>query len=835
MLNNSLAAAFDEQLRKFEQNATHESESFQDSFQLSSNKSYRTRKEIQIEHEKIQEKTVKEIDELYVEYSKTISRRSAESTGAIYVRYSSRFQDSIADQVRAILDEATRKKVFIPRELIFFDLAVRACKERRPGLTALRSALEANMFQTFLAFTTSRLYRKAYKVLQFVEVELIERNVRAIFVNSYIDTADGENWRAQLSHMATTDEAQVRNQGAHIRAAHEGLFEQGLVHTSNPLGYTGEIIPGKLTRRQKPRRKTVIDPEAAVWIVKIYRWYVVDGMSITAIVRKLNSDPLAPVPNKTTTGYWTYEVLKNHLQNPKYRGEMSYGVKQSQWSNNKDRVESVPRPKPLRTKYNEELRIVPDDCWFEAQKMLSSERANSGRKPSTKPSDPFRIVLRKLFVCPTHERKLAVGGPKAAVLFCPACRSFSPEVRPIFTHLSRELALTKTIDHLISMLREDEKLVDSIVEACQRECDSLATPEPSAIAELQHKISTVDSKIDYNRRNPGESVQEQNQAAEILKELRAIRQEHQLQLASYRQAIVTKSAVPTKDAVKKLLEESCAILLQGKTSTNETELRNARRIIDAITGGRIEIFQLGERIKHLGWLEGRFPIRIISFAVQQLMGIRISESPSEQLTTIDYRRPKSIDEQAEIAKSFWDAGLLCKEISQQMGVARSRVTKLLQHWFDRRGLPRPNGKKRGKQINGTRSELPVYQQIAGRACQLMDDGHSHRNIAKELKTSDATVAKAIAWWHSTQKLPVPNASDQRVRILTRAMELLDSGILLKDIANEVGYSERGLKLALVKFASQKGKSLPDGRTRRGNAKSGSSANGTKLRDMKQAG
>ncbi|MEK6236789.1 MAG: hypothetical protein N2C14_18945, partial [Planctomycetales bacterium] len=55
--------------------------------------------------------------------------------------------------------------------------------------------------------------------------------------------------------------------------------------------------------------------------------------------------------------------------------------------------------------------------------------------------------------------------------------------------------------------------------------------------------------------------------------------------------------------------------------------------------------------------------------------------------------------------------------------------------------------------------------------------------------------------------------------------MLQEGVLLKDIAKELGYSPRGLKLALDNHLAVRGETLPDGRTRRGNAGSGERANG----------
>ncbi len=59
----------------------------------------------------------------------------------------------------------------------------------------------------------------------------------------------------------------------------------------------------------------------------------------------------------------------------------------------------------------------------------------------------------------------------------------------------------------------------------------------------------------------------------------------------------------------------------------------------------------------------------------------------------------------------------------------------------------------------------------------------------------------------------------------RAKEMYDNGVLIKDIAAELGYSPEGLRLALKRYLADLGESMPDGRSRRGNAKSGERARG----------
>jgi site-specific DNA recombinase len=242
------------------------------------------------------ENTQREITAIAAEYHAKLPRAAAKSIGSIYARYSSRFQDSIADQVRTLFEAACQLGIFIPREMVFFDMAVRGWKDRRPGLTALRQEIQRKGFDVLLVFSTSRLFRRMYKALQFVEEELVERGLRGVFVKTHLDTADGENWRTTFQIFSAMDEAVVRMYSDHVRAAHEGLFRRGMVHTSLSLGYTGEIVPGEYTKRQRPRRRIVVDPETAPWVVQIFRWFVEDRLTLDEIARRLNEDPNAPAP-----------------------------------------------------------------------------------------------------------------------------------------------------------------------------------------------------------------------------------------------------------------------------------------------------------------------------------------------------------------------------------------------------------------------------------------------------------------------------------------------------------------------------------------------------------
>jgi len=157
----------------------------------------------------------------------------------------------VADQVRSLYEHAVKNGVFVPRELVFFDLAVRGAKQSRSGLDQLRLALSNRHAKVLLLFATNRLFRKVFRTLEFVDQAVNEWQIRCIFVKSGIDTDERAKWQALLQVHAIIDQFAVTVYGDNIRAAQEGLFLAGIVHGTITFGYAGEPIPKrtKITMR----------------------------------------------------------------------------------------------------------------------------------------------------------------------------------------------------------------------------------------------------------------------------------------------------------------------------------------------------------------------------------------------------------------------------------------------------------------------------------------------------------------------------------------------------------------------------------------------------------
>ena len=722
------------------------------------------------ERQQLWDRTQAEIDELVHEFHKRLTKENARSIGAIYARYSTTFQDSIADQVRSLLDAAVKNGVVVPREHVYVDLAVRGYRDNRPGLNALREALAAKRVQVMLVFTTNRLFRKQYKALKFIEEEIVERGLRCLFVKNNLDTADGDRWRLPFQIHAAIDEAGTGMYAENIRAAHQGLFRRHLVTGTLPLGYRGEPIAGEFTKRQRPRCRVVIDLEAAKYVTQIFAWYVKDLLSILEIARRLNEDPDAPAPPTSTTGMWTYPTIVRLLRNARYRGFWEYGKMKVQYVSQKDYLRQRPRDEALQAELIEDLRIVPDDVWYAAQSRRLKDPGKRGRKPKDGNRRARPKLLNGLFFCPEHNQLLYVGGAHGTSMVCNVCRVTPAKDRPLISGLNRAFALELTCKRLAELVRGDTDLIGQLIAACQQEAASAQQPDPERLRQLKAQADKLGKAIMFNRRNPGVTSEEQEAAAVLILQLGS---EHSELITKVKLAEAAQSrqiAVPTEQALKVLLDELDSILMAAAQSTSEEAEGAAREIIRLLTGGRIDLYQCGERKAQRGWLQGRFTIRLLDFMVERVSGAPPTcEHPAIELT-IDYRKPRPSADQEDRAFELHSKGRLCVEIAAEVGCSRSRLTKLLEHAYEARGLEKPDGRSRRSTLAKKHSEPPLYQQLADSAKALWDQGLPMQVIADQLHCDKNTITAAIRCWFESRHLPVPDGRSRRKKLAGNASE-----------------------------------------------------------------
>jgi site-specific DNA recombinase len=765
------------------------------------------------ERKRLYDETLAAADRIAAEAHAKLPRSKAESIGALYVRFSTLFQDSAIDQIRELYDFAIANKIFVPRENVFFDLGVRGYKNQRDGLDQLRSVLEAKKVQVLLLFATNRLFRKVYLTLQFVDQTAVESGIRCVFLKSGIDTANKDQWQSFLHMRAMVDEFQVRVNSEHIRAALKGMFLEGLVRGTLHLGFTGEPLAGKLTKRGRPRRRLVINDAEAKIVRLIFEWFVNDQLSLNEIAQKLNGMPHVPKPRHSTR--WRHNSVRAVLLRETYRGLWNFSVTERRFISSKDYTRHIPRDAPLSETTFENLRIVSDALWFAAQQRLAKNKTVRGRKSNSPGADPSPRILSGLFWCPDHDRPLRACSAFGNYLGCPSCATMEPRTRVLFSKAHRHVVLQLLCKRLAELLRQDDELALKIIAECQSQAAALKRPDADEIGRLEKMVGDLTRKIDYNRRNPGETEDELKESGKILRRLGAERNEAQNQLALIKAIAAEPVRVPTEAEVRDMLQHFDDILRRATADQLGDDQTTAREILQSVTGGRVDMYQQGERREMQGWLQGRFTVRIFDVLVEKITGTMPAKAGDGIEVVIDFKRPRRTDADADKAIRIWLDGYTSKEIATQLGLGETYVSRLLRIGAERMGTTLEALKSQRKTRPTDPSRAPGYQRIADEVKKLSwEDLHPFAVVARRLHCSTVKVNAAVRFWFESRALPVPKFKDRSRRLEERVALLFEQNELeIQEIAERV-HIGRTKVMDIVRDAYRRGgKELPDGRTR----------------------
>jgi hypothetical protein len=737
----------------------------------------RSKIEIEAERQSLRAQTEKEIDELVAEFHCLLPRADAQAIGVAYARYSSEFQHSIVDQVRAIFEAAVNLGIFIPREMVFFDIAVRGCKERRPGLDGVRAVLDRKAAQVLLVFTTNRLFRKGYKCMRFVEEEVVGRGQRCVFVKTGIDTAKGDQWRLPLHIHALVDEVASTMYGANIRAAHEGLFLKRYVVSTVPFGYTGQDVDGPKTKRGLTRQIIVIDEETADWVRRIFCWFVIDRLPMIRILERLN-DQAVPCGPKSDGTFWTHQALRYLLTNPSYRGVWSYGKGKNVWQAAADYAKRVLRDKPLREAHFEELRIVSDEIWFKAQALLAqSPQRNAGRKPRdgntvTRPRD-----LNGLLICPTHEGPLKVGGTYGQSMFCQKCRNLPKEKRPLYSYLNRALALRLICRALADAIRQDTNLIHALMQPFLAAAASLQTGEIDSLDVLQKKSDKLTGQIAFVQGDPGVTERDLEESRAKVKALRAERAAFDAQLARLRAARERATRVPAEADFRAVVDELDKVLTTAADGQDPASPGELRRLLELLTGGSIVVEQMGERRACRGWLRARIRLHLVETCAEHLDLPTAAPVPAKEVL-VDIKEPKIAEAQIDAVMVLYEQGMLVTAIAETLGIDRHQVTDAVRIGHERAGRPVPeDGRVRRAGLAKKGLREPLAWRLADEAKALLDLGLLVEQIAEAFGCHPDTAGAALRHWFDRHGQPMPDLRTRRksLAIKNRPKQQADTG------------------------------------------------------------
>lgn len=710
-------------------------------------------------------RTLEEIVEAFAWYEATFSRDKATCVGCCYARYSTDKQDSIGAQIRKILENAIRLGIYIPREFIFFDTVVSGKKGRREGLSKLEATLRDKKCQVLILFGTNRLFRKSWRTLQFADRVHQSWGIRIVFIAQGIDTND-KKWELSLHAQAMIDQFVVTMYADNIRAAQEGLFERRLVFGCISYGYGGQIIDGEFSRTGKQRRRLVIEETTARVVRLIFDLYVNKRLGLNEIARVLNDDSSIPLPQRCSSGRWTDDTVRRVLTNSRYRGFWQYGLTESVYISEADYVGKVTRSEPLKAAQIEELRIIDDDLWFAAAQLITQNGHGYGGRKSIDGDFASRPqALNGLLHCEVHERPLVVSGAYGRHMVCPVCQCLPLRKRPLVSWLNRAVAFRLFCDELARRIVDDVDLVEQVIKACRHAAEEHQRPSPTDENRLKISLEKVKRGIDFTLKSPGDTEEDQTNSMRVLRELRMEKARFESELRGLQTARKQQPKVPTAKQVRKVLKQLTELLTCAGQSSDPADRAALRCLIEELLDGPIRMSQQGERKRQHGWLRGTFRLRLLSTLVNRISEGAAACNDNGIEVSIDFKRPLSIDAQAEIAWRMHKEKKRHAEIAEAIGgCSKSYVTRLLKYHAEKHDLEWIDGRSLRLEFPHQNRQPALYKRIVDQVMELYFKDVPLGKIAVICGVHVATVRKSRNWYFEQRKKKVPNGRTRAGRI-----------------------------------------------------------------------
>jgi len=613
----------------------------------------------------------------------------------------------------------------------------------------MKLAIRNDEADVVVCLATSRLYRRALTALQFAQEYVVEAGMRCVFVLQSIDSLETDQWQILLQLHAIMDENQLKYMVGHIRAGHEGLLLLERVHSTLAFGYAGKVIEGALTRLRKPSRKIEIDENLRKWVIQVFKWFVDNKANYKAIARRLNAEKVAPPPK---VSHWTRHAVKYLLGNRRYVGDWSYGRRETVWMNRLDTSRQIPREKPLRDHRIDRLRIVDDALFGAAYERIESLKLGerTGRWRRDAQGEPLIDLLHGLLWCAKHDRALVPAGSRGQYWLCRACKKIdSPHEQHLYSQLRRDLALKLAVETVVSALRIDDATKQRIVEKASWHIKDALTRPAEDVSKFDNEIANLHGKVAFMFDNLGETASEREHTTKLIdakrKEIRELKERKK----TIEAARTVLSEMPTIERVREEADRRAACILSAQTSDVAADRRAANELLRQIVGGKITLEQVGDRKHSQGHLRGSFRPALVGL----VHGMPVLPDDLAEPVVIDFVAPTRLNSDADAVGTMLgeNPNMTLQQIGQRLGLLKSTVTKAVKAYYEARGEPVPDMRRRGQQLKYS-VKPPPYIRIAEAAAKMYQEGKLLGEIATAVESNRTTVEKSLRYWHDQRGL-----------------------------------------------------------------------------------
>jgi hypothetical protein len=697
------------------------------------------------------------------------SESSPDDICASYSRYSSDNQRdaTIETQQRQCREAGQRNGHVIRPELEFFDKAVSGTKLHREGLDAQMKAAEEGKFQVLYFYNLSRLARESVISMPMLKKLVYVYGVRIISVTEGIDSAR-DGWDLIASFCSLMHEQHIKILRVNVFSGQETALLANFSVGDYCFGYASVSVPGSESARRgrnsKPRMAYIIDEQTAIWVIRIFSWFVHDKRSVRWITRELNRLG-APKDHRSSTPHWHHQQVTQLLKNSKYIGVWPWGRKKNVRNPLTGDVRQEERPyeeSKQWTRKFEHLRIISDADFEAAQKLLEANerRTESRRRPdgrlggsqSGNARTQPRHLLSRLLQCGPCGSPFQVAGNFGKYLGCP---KYGRGLCQCKTKVRRELA-----ERLILRAVSERILADVAWKDCVRQelHNAWKVQQEKGPSEIQ----AAEKAVDEARCKVGRLLDsiENGVAGADIKERLAERRKDLEELEQTLRELQSQQVQPTDEPSEEWMLQQIHMLHTVLSAGGPAAALALRELV----GGAITVTEVRLPGRKRCNLQARFLIstgqalRSLASAnnVKHGAPMRGMNGCTDEIV-LNFVEPDPCEALAPEAKRLFDMGLKYTEIATHLKCSRNQVTKALAIWYRKNGQEPPDGRSCRKRLD----VMTRAKELAEPAKALLDQDLLMQDIANRLDCDRDTVTKAIQHWYRSRGLEPPDGRARR--------------------------------------------------------------------------
>ncbi|MFT3882004.1 MAG: recombinase family protein [Gemmatales bacterium] len=682
---------------------------------------------------------------------------------ASYARYSSDNQDptSLPQQHDKNRQAGANNGHHIPKTLEFNDEAVSGTKLRRTGLDALVAGAKEGKYRVIYFWNISRLAREVAISIPLLKELVKVYGIRIICVSEAIDSQQ-PSWELNAIFNSYMAQEYLNRLREDVKRGTRYALEKGYSVGDLCFGYVSEPIPdthgaGK-NRKQKPRKRRMVDPSTAEWVVKIFHWYTVELRSINWIRNELNRKGAPKDSRSSSRKGWLNTCVRNLLANLKYVGVWRYGLTKviiNPLNGVKTQVQRKESDPEVVTLHFPELRIIDDETFGKAQARLRENeekvknyRYKNGRfKGSSHDLQAPRHLLQGLMRCKNCGCTLQMNGLRGKYL---QCSGYPRNECPIKTSLFRSYAEKALLELISRRILEDVPLRKMLLEAVRAAWLQSKASNPMERESLEKQKRDIQRKINHLV----DQVESGGSHEEIVSRLNSRRRELMdldRKLEGLDQTPEGLQNEPSEDWVIQKLRK-LHLLLQAEPALAGVALR---KLI-----GTIEVHEEdfpGLKRKRLVGTFSLSPAQIAS----SVLGMQLPMDQPVERVVLSFAPMPEWAERANEVKKLYDENHSAVTIAAQLGLKFGAIAKALRWWFTQRDMPVPSGSEKRDRIM---RPTPIQDAVMEKVIRLWKEHWPIHLIAKEVGCSRNSVTVMIKKWHHDNGLPWLNGQARRKQI-----------------------------------------------------------------------